>query len=290
MAMIANGIFDHLRTVVGGRLTSAEEKVVAWILNNPTKPLDFSIGELAAASGVSEATVVRTCQRLGFKGYPELKLAIAADLFQRPQKDRPTTLLGGVEAEDSLATIVSKIFETNIEVLSRSLEHLDLELVERALTAILGAQRVIVLSAGTQAHLADLVCAKLSSAGIHCVGRVDHLQQIAAAAVAEPTDVMLVFSHSGRVRMLIEAAQTAKAAGATTVGVTNFGRSMLAKVVDIPIVTHGRDLAFYSEAMGSHLVQMVLVDCLLVGIVSRRRDALLPKMIKARQAVEQHRL
>ena len=82
MAMIANGIFEHLRTAVGGgSLTSAEEKVVAWILDNPAKPLDFSIGELAAASGVSEATVVRTCQRLGFKGYPELKLAIAADLF-----------------------------------------------------------------------------------------------------------------------------------------------------------------------------------------------------------------
>ncbi|HZI83418.1 MAG TPA: SIS domain-containing protein [Casimicrobiaceae bacterium] len=113
---------------------------------------------------------------------------------------------------------------------------------------------------------------------------------ITAAALAGPTDVMIIFSHSGRVRVLVQAARMAKMAGATTIAVTNFDRSTLAKIVDIPLVTHGRDLAFYSEAMGSHLVQMVLVDCLLVGIVSRRRDALLPKMIKARQAVEQHRL
>jgi DNA-binding MurR/RpiR family transcriptional regulator len=291
MATITTGIFEHLRAGVGGSsLTAAEKKVVAWILENPAKPLDFSIGELSIASGVSEATVVRACQRLGYKGYPELKLALAADLFQRPQKERPSAFLGGVESEDNLGTIASKIFATNIEVLSRSLERLDLERLEQALTAILQARRVIVLSAGTQAHLADLVCAKFSGVGVHCVGRVDHLQQITAASLAEPTDVVLVFSHSGRVRVLVQATQIAKTAGATTIGITNFDRSTLAKIVDIPLVTHGRDLAFYSEAMGSHLVQMVLVDCLAVGVVSRRKDQILPKIIRARQSVEEYRL
>ncbi|HET7265709.1 MAG TPA: MurR/RpiR family transcriptional regulator [bacterium] len=291
MPTITSGIFAILQAAVDGTsLTTAEKKLVGRVLDKPTKTLELSISELAADSGVSEATIVRTCQRLGYKGYPEFKLALAADLYQRPHKARPSTILGDIDSDDDLSTIVSKIFGTNIEVLSRAFERLDRDRFEQALSAILRARRVLVFSTGTQAHLVDLVCSKFSGLGIDCVGRVDHFQQIAAAAVAGPKDVLLVFSHSGRARVLVHAAQTAKAAGATTIGVTTFERSTLAKLVDIPLVTHGRDLAYYREMLASHLVQMVLIDCLVVGIVSRRKDEVLPKIIRAREAMEEYRM
>ena len=49
-------------------LTPAEKKAADYVLSHQRKTQDMSITELAAASGVAEATVSRFCRRLGCKG------------------------------------------------------------------------------------------------------------------------------------------------------------------------------------------------------------------------------
>ena len=46
---------------------------------------------------------------------------------------------------------------------------------------------------------------------------------------------------------------------------------------------------FCNETMGSQVVQMVLIDCLLVGIASRRPDQILSNIVTARKAVAEYR-
>ena len=58
-------------------LTAAEKKAADYVLSHQRKTQDMSITELAAASGVAEATVSRFCRRLGCKGYNAFRLAIA---------------------------------------------------------------------------------------------------------------------------------------------------------------------------------------------------------------------
>ena len=66
-------------------LTTAEKKAADYVLSHQRKAQDMSITELAAASGVAEATVSRFCRRLGCKGYNAFRLAIANSIAQRPQ-------------------------------------------------------------------------------------------------------------------------------------------------------------------------------------------------------------
>lgn len=289
MVLVQPGLIQQLNVAaLAEPLTTAERRVVEWVLEHPEKPLNLSVGELAAAAGVSEATVVRTCQRIGYAGYPQFKLALAADLAQSSRSDHPPVLIGDVKVDDPLDVAVRKVFGANIQILTRSLEALDMSRFDAALTAILRAKRLEVFSAGIQAHLVHDVCAKFISTGIPCAGRADHLQQLTAAALMEASDVLLIFSHSGRVKVLIQAAQLARVRGATTIAITNFPQSRLAKSVDIALITHGQDATFCNEAMGSQVVQMVLIDCLLVGIASRR-DQVLSNIVTARKAVEEYR-
>ena len=69
-------------------LTTAEKKAADYVLSHQRKAQDMSITELAAASGVAEATVSRFCRRLGCKGYNAFRLAIANSIAQRPQQAR----------------------------------------------------------------------------------------------------------------------------------------------------------------------------------------------------------
>ena len=48
---------------------SAEKKVADFILNNPSQMLETNVSETAELSGVSDATVVRFCKRIGYTGF-----------------------------------------------------------------------------------------------------------------------------------------------------------------------------------------------------------------------------
>ena len=44
-----------------GEIFAAERKVADFILKNPETAVDYNVSELAEASGVSDATVIRMC-------------------------------------------------------------------------------------------------------------------------------------------------------------------------------------------------------------------------------------
>ncbi len=88
-------------------LTTAEKKAADYVLSHQRKAQDMSITELAAASGVAEATVSRFCRRLGCKGYNAFRLAIANSIAQRPEQPNP--LSGEVLDDDSFSDVCKKL-------------------------------------------------------------------------------------------------------------------------------------------------------------------------------------
>jgi DNA-binding MurR/RpiR family transcriptional regulator len=73
------GCLARLRGVYHS-LSPAEKKVVDYILSHPEEIIGLSIIDLAENSNVSEATVVRVSQLIGYQGFQELKIFLAIDL------------------------------------------------------------------------------------------------------------------------------------------------------------------------------------------------------------------
>ena len=72
-------IEGRLRTALPD-LTRAERQLVTHILRNYPVSALGSITALAQAAEVSTPTVVRLCQKLGFKGYPDLQGEVRAEV------------------------------------------------------------------------------------------------------------------------------------------------------------------------------------------------------------------
>jgi len=72
-------IEDQMRAAMGD-LTRAERQLASHILTHYPVAALGSITELARASGVSNPTVVRLCQKLGFKGYPDYQHALRSEV------------------------------------------------------------------------------------------------------------------------------------------------------------------------------------------------------------------
>lgn len=57
-------------------LSNLESQVLEYILKYPNKVAELNIDEFSEGIFVSTATVSRTCKKLGFKGYQQLKYSL----------------------------------------------------------------------------------------------------------------------------------------------------------------------------------------------------------------------
>lgn len=269
-------------------MTGTEQQVVSCILDNPSQVLNEPISELAQRCGVSDSTVVRTCKRLGFDGYPQLKIAIAVDLAQTEPRDERFQLVGRVELTDPLDVVVKKVMQTNIRILEQALGAFDYAAFGKAVDLVAKARRVGVFATGTHAYMVDHCCSQLMLTGIHCFGKTDHIMQAMLVAVMDPSDVLLIFNHSGRIETLIQMAQNARDRGVPTIGFTSFAQSPLARSVDVCVTTFSDDDGIYLQAMGSQVARTAVIDCLLAGVACRR-ESVAGNFQAIRKAIQPHR-
>src|SRR4030042_3406665 len=71
------GVYPSLKTAL--------QKVADLVLQQPDMVIYVSVNAVAAAAGVSEATVMRFCRTLGFKGFQDFKICLARELVTSPQ-------------------------------------------------------------------------------------------------------------------------------------------------------------------------------------------------------------
>lgn len=59
------------------QLRPSERKLADYVLEAPREVLDLSMTDFAARAGVSQPTIARFCQALGFSGFREFKIRLA---------------------------------------------------------------------------------------------------------------------------------------------------------------------------------------------------------------------
>ena len=121
------------------KLPPSEKKVASYILENPTQAIKMTAVELGEASHTSSAAVIRLCKSLNFSGVQELKLRIAGDLQHAKTEDRD------IEANEALPSIVEKVTMQSSEILTQTANLIDVAELERAVTALSQARKIIFL-------------------------------------------------------------------------------------------------------------------------------------------------
>lgn len=245
----------------------AEQKVASYILEHGDKVIYQSITELSAATGTSDATIIRVCNNLGYSGYQELKIALARELVS-PHKN----IHEDIQPTDTLAVAVRKAFQANMQAISDTLDVLSNDALERAVEAIVGAEQVYLYGVGTSALAAQDAYYKLLRVGVHANFYVDpHMQAISTALITEK-DAAIGFSHSGSTKDVVDVLTLARSRGACVICIVNRARSPVGKLADILLRTASEETPFGSGGMPSMMAQLSVVDALFVGISLRIYD------------------
>lgn len=259
------GTPQRTRTQIRSRmraLHATEARVAALFVEQPNLVVYKSASEVGALAATSSATVVRTAQKLGFKGFHDLKLSLANELavLEAPPREEQ-----GDGADPRVAALAA-ITRVGAETVRDAGVLVDPATFAAAVEDISGARRVAFFGVGTSAPLCQDAAYRFAAIGLLAEAPADVLVQHVKARLMSPADVCVLVSHTGATRETVSAATTARTAGARTIAITSFATSPLTEVSDRVIVAGTRELALRLTVMASRLAHLAVIDALLLAV------------------------
>lgn len=243
-------------------LLPTEQSVASVLLARSAEIVELSSQQVAELARASRATVVRTCQSLGFTGYQQLRVLLARDAAYRPDEREPWA--------DGAAGLVGETFRNVAAGVNAMIALLDGDSVRLAVNALADARRVVVIGNGLSAPVALDAAARFTSIGRAAEAPMDAIGQQITARLLTENDVVLVISGSGSSESTVRVARAAVAAGATVIAITAFARSPITLIAAISLVVAMPHPTFRSEVtLTSRLPQAILVEGLAAALTAR---------------------
>ena len=150
------------------QLTETEKKIGSFVLENYETVLQCNVSELATHSGVSDASVVRFCRSIGYRGFQDFKMNLARDIL--PPDRQLSPILG---RGDTTEEVCRKIFLSEENVLNRTLLGLNMEDLHTLAVKIRHARKIVLFGTGGSQAVCNDVQHKFLKVGIETIAQSD---------------------------------------------------------------------------------------------------------------------
>lgn len=238
-------------------LTRTEQKVADMIQSDPEAMVYGTLTDLAEKAGVGDTSVLRLCRKLGFHGYQEFKLSLAQELVN-PIKH----VFSEIEENDDLITMASKITFENISFLEKTLMLLDRKELQKAVDAIIKANKLIFIGVGSSAHTAADAKYRFMRLGFQTELVTDSHVIAMTLALTTHNEVVFAVSTSGSTKDLVDAVSKAKSNGVCIICLTSHAKSPLTQYADAVLLTYSKESPLQGGAFRSKLTQVHVLDIL----------------------------
>lgn len=252
----------HVITSQYDKIFSAEKKVADYILSNPQKAVDSNVSELAKASGVSDATVVRMCHHIGYTGYYQFRIALSRDLGKQQQ-------IEGARSE-SIGS-VAQIFHEYAEMMVAVGKRIDEDMVWKCVDLLKNANTVHVIAAGNACNLSQYMGFRLERMGIRSTYDDMPEYYINHINLSETEDILVAITKSGVSKPVIRGMELAKERGLKTIAITASAQSPVSALADYTLVSSGKQEPFTIKKGYAYLNEFAVVEALLSFAINEER-------------------
>lgn len=262
----------------------AEENAAQYILDFPEEVVNLSIKELSERSGSSQAAIIRLCKNIGVSGFQELKVRIAGDLQTKETYDYRYE---EISPDDTTQQLVEKISQKNIYSINETIKLAEIKDLEDAIISLSNAKRIDFYGAAASQIIALDAQQKFLRINKHCTAYEDAHLQLTSSVTLSEDDVAIGISYSGETSHVISAIINAKQTGATTIGITRYGKNPLSELVDISLyISSSESDTIRSAATASRIAQLNMIDILFTGVASRNYNETVNYLNKTREALQ----
>jgi DNA-binding MurR/RpiR family transcriptional regulator len=247
------------------QMSAIERRIADFILENAHLLRDYSSQQLANSLGISQSSVVKFSQKLGFKGYPDLKVSVSEAVARENGNGdaRPSAPSRG----DPEAALAADLWRAKA-LAEEETRHINTpEKIAEIAHAIDGAGKVFVLGQGEDGLPARAFAVKLAALGIPVLCHTDPLLMSAAQSIAAKGDVLLLFSEHGRQSALCQAGRQFHERRGKVISVTRHSANPVRAQADLALLVSAHDDRVHVQpllyqAVLQHLLDLVfLVLC-----------------------------
>ncbi len=249
------------------QMSAIERRIADFILSDAHLLRDYSSQQLANALGISQSSVVKFSQKLGFKGYPDLKFSIGEELARAGNGSDPDNIDHDGE-------------ETPSEVLWRSKgaarEETDLvnsaSNFSDAASTLDAARRILVFGQGEDGLHAILFASRIAQLGLDVTVQRDAALVLPSLLALENGDVLFVLSEYGMQSELLPLLRAARSSGARVISVTRHTANPLRTHADIELLVSAHADEPHIEAMAFRSAMQHLLDRLVLRLWQTQRS------------------
>ena len=153
-----------------GRLTDADGRLLDVMRRDPVRAAMENGKEVSGRAGVHPASAVRLARRLGFRGYPEFRAFLQANLIEgQGEYENPTARIAARLARAGEGRLLDSILDSEIAALQALREQVRDADIRRFSEVLKGAGRIYLLGSSHGAALAALVMLRLRRSGYDAV-------------------------------------------------------------------------------------------------------------------------
>ncbi|AMM13022.1 transcriptional regulator [Burkholderia sp. PAMC 28687] len=268
------------------QLRPSERKLADYVLEAPREVLDLAMTDFAVRAGVSQPTIARFCQALGFSGFREFKIRLAQSIAS----DVPApAVFRDVRADEPAAGVAAKVLDRTIGALLQVRNSLSSDSVAAAIALLAEARRIEFYGAGGSGIAALDIQHKFFRLGVPSVAYSDPHTYTTSAALLGAGDVVVVISNTGRTRDILDAVKSALASGAKVIAITH-GNSPLARMASVGLFANVDEDTDIFSPMSSRVSHLAIGDILAVGVALARGPEFAERLAEAKDVLDKRRV
>ena len=263
-------MIEHLLTRIEMNMNTfskGQKRIANYIEEHYDTAAFMTAAKLGKPVGVSESTVVRFANELGYEGYPKLQKAmqemIRDKLTSVQRIDVTTTRIGNNHVLDA-------IMNQDIDKIRRTLEETSREDFEKAVQSIVKAKRIYIFGVRSTASLAQFLgyYFGLIFDNVRVITDTSKTHTYEQLFRIEKDDVMIGISFPRYSTMAVEAMSLARDRGANSIAITDSMVSPLVSAADEVLLARS-DMA---SVVDSLVAPLSLINALIVATVLEKKE------------------
>ncbi len=239
-------------------MSAIERRIADFVLDNAHLIRDYSSQQLASALGISQSSVVKFCQRLGFKGYPDLKLAIHEEVVRQPANL--------TQEQQSPEPQIIKISSTLLQQKWRAVEetlainaNVDLQ---KFIAWLSSTQQLYIIGIAEDSLVARELALQFMARGYTVISDSDPFSMRLALNSIGEHDLLFIVSSNEQHADLMALAHKARDRHAKVVSVTRLTAKNIHALADLALFVSANDKQAEIAAMLYRFALQHLFDCL----------------------------
>lgn len=247
-------------------LSKGQKKVAEFIINDYDKAAFMTAAKLGEVVGISESTVVRFANTLGYIGYKDLQKSL-----QELIKNKLTTVqrLSMVNSFSNDESVLRKVMEKDMDNIEKTINEMDYENFEKSIELILKSEKVYIIGMRSSNFLAGYLGFYLSflleNIKVVTSGPNDVFEQLLNA---NDKDLIIGISYPRYSKRTLEALDYCKEKGCKIISITDSLISPASNYSDLSLVASSDMLSF----VDSLVAPMSLINALIVTIGLHKKD------------------